>query len=140
VIDGLYKKIASIQGVFESALIAPLMTYADVQPTIEEQLAKGFDAAIEFIRYYDQNSLYLDEKTCELIDTFNGKLKEMWRKDVIDHFHESYPGIGQANQYFEVKIFKEDVRRILKEDLPPIKSQITKKMQMMLGLNQNGNT
>lgn len=139
VIDGLFKKIATIQRIFESAFV-PLMIHAYAQPPIEEQLKQGFEAAIEFIRYYEQNSLYLDERTCQLIDTFNGKLKELWVKDVVTDGLESNPGIGEANPSFEVRIFREGMQRIVKEELPLIKSEIAKRMQTMLGVNQNGNS
>ncbi len=132
VIEGLFKQIVQLQQIFESAT-DPLEIHGYEGQPKDEQLQQGFKAANEFIAYYHQNSLYLDEETCRLLDTFIGKLRAMNTDDMLVNHLKPHQGVGDTN--LSIWFHEQDMRKIVREDLPTIKAEIAKRMQTTLGIN-----
>ena len=130
VIAELYKQIADLSRVFSTAFTLKMSG----EPTEEDQLAEGFNTASNFYIYVQRNRIYLDSDLNEKIRKFIVQLVEA---SVNYKMMQLYSSENWAAYGFSPELrtrHYEALRRTINENLPPIRDDIEKKMQAVLGV------
>ena len=123
VIAGIYRRLAQAQRCFE-ALVSPFQHAGS--PDTNDRLRSAQDAGNEFIQYFDENQIYLDKDTCQLIAVFNEEMRNsfitFW---VFVVQQQGQPTADQVEKWSEAW-------KILREKVPPIRKAIEDKFREML--------
>ncbi len=121
ILSELYKKIDKTERLFGS-LMAPFQEAGDFTP--EEKLKQAVKAANEFLEYFCENRIYLNESIEEKVDVVSKEFKQVW----ITFKYATF----EKNRY-DIKKWQEVWHKV-KDDIPIINKEIKEKFREIMGI------
>ncbi len=124
VVDQIYKKLDKTQRIFLS-LTSPFQ--AAGEPSQEEKAKKAAKSANDFLDYFNQNRLYLEEEVGKILDNINNELKNVWIE------------FNYAKQKPDFKKWSVSWEKV-KDDVPQAMKKIRERFREIIGLESKDQT
>ena len=124
VIEELYRLLAQAQQAF-AELVSP-MSYTG-GPSQEDKMRAAGNSGAEFLRFFDQHRLFLEDSLCEEITKLRNELKDIWITFVV--YGDDDPDLRKE----KLKKWKEAWEKMEKV-VPGLRRDIEQKMRTALGI------